>query len=348
MGEISMAANTEDLISVIVPVYNVKPYLAEAIESVLYQTYTNLEVILVDDGSTDGSGEICDLYGAKDSRIRVIHQENRGLSSARNAGLDICSGDMIAFLDSDDAYCEGALFKMHEAMQQSGADIVECGFTVCKTTRRMNVKRVQNKRKTNIVQTGLYNRRLALQMQVDGYIKVYIWNKLYKREVWKELRFREGQNYEDVDIILPLLQKAENVYYLNASLVMYRRRSGSITASVTLKNVRDHTAAYRRYMNHAQACVPAYFDESHLKKVYLVYYDALLFCYFLCAGSRESGIKQYLEGLTKEIADAKRNVDISRSGMKTQIATFLYSYAPPILCRLIYRFYELALKQFFN
>ena len=104
------------MISVIVPVYNVEPYLEEAIESVIHQTYTNLEIILVDDGSTDGSGRICDRYQKKDSRIKIIHQENRGLSAARNAGLDICKGGMIAFLDSDDAFCKDMLQKMSDAM----------------------------------------------------------------------------------------------------------------------------------------------------------------------------------------------------------------------------------------
>lgn len=100
------------MISVIIPVFNVRPYLVDAIESVLRQTYTDIEVILVDDGSTDGSGEICDKYGKKDNRIQVVHQANEGLSAARNAGLDICRGDLIAFLDPDDIYCQDMLSRM--------------------------------------------------------------------------------------------------------------------------------------------------------------------------------------------------------------------------------------------
>lgn len=92
------------MISVIIPVYNVKPYLEDAIESVIHQSYTDIEIILIDDGSTDGSGEICDRYQKIDSRIIVIHQENKGLSVARNVGLDLCKGEIISFLDSDDFF----------------------------------------------------------------------------------------------------------------------------------------------------------------------------------------------------------------------------------------------------
>ena len=98
------------LISVIIPVFNVRPYLAKALESVIRQTYSHLEIIVVDDGSTDGSGDICDEFAARDERIKVIHQENRGLSAARNAGLDRAAGEYIAFLDSDDAWRGRHLF----------------------------------------------------------------------------------------------------------------------------------------------------------------------------------------------------------------------------------------------
>lgn len=138
------------MISVIVPVYNVEPYLEEAIESVIHQTYTDLEIILVDDGSTDDSGKICDRYQKKDSRIKVVHQENRGLSAARNAGLDICKGEMIAFLDSDDAFCTDMLQKMSDAMLESGADIVECNYAEYKGVHSMNPQKIRKKRNTSL------------------------------------------------------------------------------------------------------------------------------------------------------------------------------------------------------
>ncbi len=119
------------MISVIIPVYNLKPYFNEAIESVISQSFTDLEIILVDDGSTDGCGELCDHYAALDPRIKVIHQKNRGLSGARNAGLDVCKGDFIAFLDADDAYHPDALSRAMEAIfsdhnQKEALQAIDC------------------------------------------------------------------------------------------------------------------------------------------------------------------------------------------------------------------------------
>lgn len=113
-----MTETESPLVSVIVPVYNVKPYLNEALDSVINQTYRNQEIILIDDGSTDGSGEICDEYATRDNRIKVIHQTNQGLSAARNAGLDIMHGSVISFLDSDDAFHPQMIeIMLHEMIQ---------------------------------------------------------------------------------------------------------------------------------------------------------------------------------------------------------------------------------------
>ena len=121
-------------VSVIIPVYNVRPFLEEALDSVLNQTYKNLEIIIIDDGSTDGSGEICDEYAGRDNRIQVIHQDNGGLSAARNAGLDVMTGDLVAFLDPDDAYVDSFIETLVNAMAAEDVDLVICGCTVHYTT----------------------------------------------------------------------------------------------------------------------------------------------------------------------------------------------------------------------
>lgn len=118
------------LVSVIVPVYNVKPYLHESIESVLNHTYKNYELIIIDDGSTDGSELICDKYQKNDKRIRVIHQNNKGLSGARNTGLDVMHGDVVAFLDSDDAFLPDFLQVMVQTMISDNVDIVVCDYYI--------------------------------------------------------------------------------------------------------------------------------------------------------------------------------------------------------------------------
>ena len=116
------------MISVIVPVYNVEKYLRQCLDSVLAQTYRELEIILVDDGSTDGSGAICDEYATRDSRIKVVHQQNGGLSSARNAGLDLATGEYVAFVDSDDYIHETMLELLYQALVENNADTVICNF----------------------------------------------------------------------------------------------------------------------------------------------------------------------------------------------------------------------------
>ena len=116
------------LVSVIVPVYNVEAYLDECLESICSQTYRNLEIILADDGSTDKSGEICDIWQAKDPRIRVIHQQNAGVSCARNAGLEICTGDLISFVDSDDWLDLQMFEKLVSCLSENDADAAMCGF----------------------------------------------------------------------------------------------------------------------------------------------------------------------------------------------------------------------------
>ncbi len=125
------------LVSIIIPVYNVAPYLVEALESAIHQTYKNLEIIIIDDGSTDGSETICDEYARKDHRVRVIHQDNKGLSAARNIGLGIMTGDAVAFLDSDDALEFDYVEKLVEAMNREDADIVICRFTIHNTVEKM-------------------------------------------------------------------------------------------------------------------------------------------------------------------------------------------------------------------
>ena len=125
------------LVSVIIPVYNVESYLEEALDSVLNQSYDNLEIIIIDDGSTDSSGQICDNYEKKDERVYVIHQEHRGLSAARNTGLDIMTGEAVAFLDSDDAFNQDFIKVLADIMEKENVDVVVCNHTVHNTIDKM-------------------------------------------------------------------------------------------------------------------------------------------------------------------------------------------------------------------
>lgn len=190
-------------ISVIIPVYNVAPYLTRCLDSVVGQTYQNLEIILVDDGSTDGSGAICDGCASRDSRITVIHQKNQGLSAARNAGLERMAGELVGFVDSDD-WIEPDFYELLERkMEDTQADIVTTGYYY--TYRDKEIRcRMPAGSVTYLGQEGL--RALS-----RGELYHVVWNKLYRRELFAGLPFAEGRTYEDVLISYRLLLRAKRV-----------------------------------------------------------------------------------------------------------------------------------------
>ena len=250
------------LVSVIIPVYNVAPYLREALDSVVHQTYSNLEILIVDDGSTDGSGEICEEYRS-DDRVQVIHQENRGLSAARNTGLDRAAGEYIAFLDSDDAWRPDFIEKMLEAMENmENVDITACRYEIHQRRLDSTWKKIEP-----TAAKGFYGREKALRALADGTINVSVWNKLYRRELWKKTRFPEGHNYEDIDTTYRIFDICKHVYFLDHPLYLHRRRPGSITNIATKKNLEDRNLAYEHLEAYIESNIPEIFSEKHLKKV---------------------------------------------------------------------------------
>lgn len=180
-------------ISIIIPVFNVRHYLPEALDSVVHQTYENLDIIIIDDGSTDGSSQICDEYAKKDNRIRVIHQENKGVSAARNKGLDVSIGEYIAFLDPDDKYQEDFCQKMLQAVKQNEADMAVCKIAVCYTTGELKLN--ENDISFPAIKTGIYGREEALRMLTEDTINPNAVNKIYRSSLWQEVRFSEGHAY---------------------------------------------------------------------------------------------------------------------------------------------------------
>lgn len=216
----------EPLISVIVPVYKAEPYLGRCVDSILAQTYPNLEIILIDDGSPDRCGEICDEYAAKDSRIRVIHQENGGLSAARNTGLDICTGEYIAFVDSDD-YVEPDMLR--QLMNGSGdADLCGCGMireeqdgTILSVTKTTNVCALPGIRVLRQHYSG-ENGKMNIT-------EVSVWAKLYRRSLWAQLRFQPGLIFEDLHLMPFLLRQCRTIRYIPYAGYHYLVTPGSLT-----------------------------------------------------------------------------------------------------------------------
>ena len=207
----------KDLISVIIPVYRVEAYLKRCVDSVLTQTYTHMEVILVDDGSPDGCPSICDAYAEQDARVTVIHQENRGVSGARNRGLELANADYLMFLDADDCLCPGAIESLMDAATENNAWIVEGNYTEVDTEGQV-IRRHSH-------------RAGALDPVRD--CEGYVWGKVIRRELFCELAFPQDYWYQDSimrQIVLPLVKNQDKtVWGVENSVVLYRQNPGGIT-----------------------------------------------------------------------------------------------------------------------
>ena len=215
--------NGNPKISVIIPVYNPGKHLYRCLDSMINQTYENLEIILIDDGSTDKSGNICDLYALKDNRIKVIHKVNGGLSSARNTGLDVVTGKLIGFVDSDD-YIKAEMYeKLKENMDTYKSDIAFCTF--------YKKNRYNSKINNNIpkYKEGLYINRDKFD-NINNISNV-AWNKLYKKDIFKSIKYAEGKAFEDIAVICDIIDKAKKISYINEPLYYYRARKSGISKS---------------------------------------------------------------------------------------------------------------------
>lgn len=208
-------------ISIIIPVYNVQEYLPKCLTSVINQTYKNLEIIVVDDGSTDGSGQICDRFARKDNRIIVIHKENEGQSSARNVALDIATGDYIGFVDSDD-YCDETMFsKMMDCMLKNNVEIVICG--TYKFNEKGECTKFQYFEDDRIIQIDE-----ARRLVMSDYIKGYSWDKLFKANVWENIKYPQYNILEDAATTYkPFFKSNKDIGYISEPLYYYIYRNGS-------------------------------------------------------------------------------------------------------------------------
>ncbi len=209
-------------VSVIIPFYNVKGYLQDCVRSVVRQTYKELEIILVDDGSTDGSGALCDELAKGDDRIRVIHKENGGISSARNVGLDEAQGAFFTFVDGDDCVCEEYVAGLMQLHEETGAEITMGEFY--RAQKDLEVERRGEIR--------LYTPRKAIKEMLRDRLYLAPWGKLYKRELFDGLRFPEGLIYEDYAVIPKVAARANKIARVNGYIYYYRPNEKSITGVV--------------------------------------------------------------------------------------------------------------------
>ena len=232
----------EPLISIIVPVYNVETYISKCLDSIINQTYKNLEIILINDESTDNSLSICNEYKNKDDRIKVISIKHGGLSKARNTGLDIAKGDYIGFVDSDDYINEDMYKSLYDALVSSGSDISVCSFY---RHEQGNFECDFNVDEDIIT----FDRENAIKnILIDKILRNYVWTKLYPAYVFDDLRFPEGKNFEDIFISIKILEKINKLIFINKNLYNYVIRDGSIDSCKSPDNIKDAIEeTYRRY-----------------------------------------------------------------------------------------------------
>lgn len=240
----------QPLISIVIPIYNVALYLERCLESVCSQTYQNLEIILVDDGSTDNSRHICDEYAARDNRINVIHKENGGLSEARNVGIDIFKGEYITFIDSDDFVHNGYIQRLYDLLIGGEADISVIGQQKFSSSNEIK----EHEKDSNIKYfTGI---SAIADMWYQKNILTSAWGKLYNKSLFHEIRYPVGKLYEDLATTYRLFYLAKKIVYSSEILYYYYQRSSSIMYQKFTLDKMDRIAISLELLEWAKAYCP--------------------------------------------------------------------------------------------
>ena len=228
----------EDIVSVIVPIYKVEPYLKKCVNSILQQTYDNLEIFLVDDGSPDDCGQMCDHFAASDKRIHVVHQKNKGLSEARNQGIAICKGSYVLLVDGDDYIEPNTIECLLKSSKDTCADVVCCGY--------------YREYKDNATAHSLtdvrkyYGEEEIIKAALQGkFFGEYAWNKLWKRELFNDCKFPLGRYFEDIATTWKLFRGCHKVTCVPDILYHYIIRKDSIGNTKNMKNFVDRWLAFK-------------------------------------------------------------------------------------------------------
>lgn len=284
-----------ELISIIVPIYKVEKYLDECINSIIKQTYNNIEIILVDDGSPDDCGNICDKYAKEDNRIKVIHKKNGGLSDARNKGIDVAKGKYITFIDSDDYVEIEYIEKLYNAIKENNTLISQCSIL-----KVNNQKEIKNKLgyEENCIKTGI-------EMINDLYSKhlienIVVWNKMYNMELFKELRFPFGKIHEDEFTTYKIFYNVDEVAIINNYLYNYRQTDESIIGRKFSTKRLELLEAIEQRLD--------FFEEYNEIKIY------------------EKTLKYYLEQIRGNYIKMKLYIEHSEEEQKRLIKNYRKSY----------------------
>ena len=242
------------MISVIIPVYNIEPYISACAESVIRQTETDLEILLIDDGSRDRSGQICDELACKDARIRVIHTPNRGLSCARNTGLEAAAGEWISFVDGDDLLHPQMLELLLFLAEEKGVSAVLCGIKEFDSDAENVFQKTYSFRDAEAAR--LHSPGECCKKMLDGKLAYTVCDGIYRKECLENCIFDEGLEYEDVPYNVKLLHSVDGILVTDIPLYGHRQREGSITTTITLNNLEQMIRAYELQMQYIKDFFP--------------------------------------------------------------------------------------------
>ena len=326
-----------ELISIIVPIYNVEQYLEECINSIINQTYKNLEIILVDDGSTDNSSKKCDEWKKKDKRIKVIHKQNGGLSDARNVGIINSSGSYLTFIDSDDTVNIHMIEVQYKNLIEYNADISICDYVIYTDGKRtINYREeVSNNKIVTSEGIDIFNNLFNEKMPITTLSH----NKLFKKEIFEKVRFPKGRVHEDVFTIHHILGEAKKIVYSEAKTYYYRCcRKGSITSTFSVKEL-DGLEGLKDRMN--------YFNDNYKNTKYAnlsieSYYDKLirLYCNFTYHNQKKD-YNNTIRSLKKEYNGNYKKVIKATKKIRKKFKYFIFRCFPNL-------FYKITKRKYFK
>ncbi len=320
-------------ISIIVPVYQVEKYLEKCITSIITQTYKNLEIILVDDGSIDNCPMICDQFQKKDARIKVIHQKNGGLSYARNIGLKIATGEYIGFVDSDD-WIEPNMYEiLMSALQTTGADIAVCGRQI----EYENFK--PNSIDIKASEINFYSAEEALKIIIQdrGFIRNAVWDKLFKRNILQEIKFPKNKIYEDILWTAQVIGNANIIIYIDYPLYHYFQHIESLTHNdnITLKRRLDKIEMLTQRLAYSHKHFPT-FEKLAIKKLRNTCFQEYIYISLNNQFDTDSKLRQKIYQLFCLLGPI--NI-LEYDGVKTTIGHILFGFSPKLLMK-IYAIYQ--------
>lgn len=323
-----MKSKMDPLVSVVIPVYNVEPYLHECVKSVVEQTYTNIEIILVDDGSTDNSGTLCDEFALSDSRICVFHKKNGGLSDARNYGIRQSHGSLISFIDSDDYVSSDYIMHLYQALVRGKTDIAATSICI------FHDGELPKQDKRNTAAFHVYDACDALEdMLYMRHLEPNAFPKIYKRELFDTIQYPVGKLYEDIATTTKLIDKAGKIAYLDEKDYYYRIRPNSIqTASFNPKKL-DLLDQLNVVKTIVQAKYPSVINAYYSKE------QSALFNLCMNIPQHSVGrIQEIHEILWTQICKNRKRVLLDKNArIDARIASAL-SYFGCSVCKDIYRF----------